>query len=82
MLAVKSSCKERWRQILDEAERIPNKHLCTLEQAISIDQTRAMMNRNVTLVIPSGFHHTYSAEQQDGLWSINRFIDYVRFKQA
>lgn len=82
MLAAKSSCKERWRQILDEAARIPNKHLCTLEQAISVDQTSAMTDRNVTLVIPSLLHNTYTKSQQKNLWSINQFVDYVKFKQS
>lgn len=77
MLGVKSSLKDRWRQILDEAERIANKHLCTLEQAISVDQTRAIANRNITLVIPDVLHLTYYAEQQKNLWSINQFVDYV-----
>ena len=82
MLAAKSSCKERWTQILGEAERIPNKHLCTLEQAISVDQTRAMRVRNVILVIPSTFHATYTAAQQRDLWTINQFVDYVRSLQS
>ena len=82
MLAAKSSCKERWRQILDEAERIPNKHLCTLEQAISSDQTSAMMERKVTLVIPSLLHNTYTVAQQKNLRTINQFVDYVKFKQS
>ena len=30
MLGVKSTSKDRWRQVLTEADRIPNKHLCTL----------------------------------------------------
>lgn len=81
MLAAKSSLKDRWRQILDEAERIPNKHLCTLEQAISVDQTRAMTGRNVTLVIPSTFHATYTEDQQRNLWSVNQFVDYVKTLQ-
>jgi len=81
MLAAKSSLKDRWRQILDEAERIPSKHLCTLEQAISVDQTRAMAGRMVTLVIPSAFHVTYTAEQQRNLWSIDQFVDYVKSVQ-
>lgn len=81
MLAAKSSLKDRWRQILDEAERIPNKHLCTLEQAISVDQTRAMTGRNVTLVIPKAFHVTYTEEQQRNLWSIEQFVDYIKFLQ-
>jgi hypothetical protein len=82
MLASKSSCKERWTQILGEAERIPNKHLCTLEQAISVEQTRAMKVRNVTLVIPSIFHATYTDAQQRDLWTINQFVDYVRSLQS
>jgi hypothetical protein len=81
MLAAKSSCKERWRQILDEAERIPNKHLCTLEQAISVDQTSTMVDRKVTLVIPSLLHNTYTNAQQKNLWTINQFVDYVKFNQ-
>ncbi len=41
MLGVKSSCKDRWRQVLAEARRIERKHLLTLETAISqIRQTR------------------------------------------
>ena len=36
---VKSTCKDRWRQVLSEADRIPNKHLFTLEAAISENQT-------------------------------------------
>lgn len=81
MLAAKSSLKDRWRQILDEAERIPNKHLCTLAQAISVDQTRAMTGRNITLVIPRAFHTTYTPEQQRNLWSVEQFVDYVKSLQ-
>jgi hypothetical protein len=82
MLAAKSSCKERWRQILDEAERITNKHLCTLEQAISVDQTSVMFDRKVTLVIPSTLHSTYTTAQRKNLWTVNQFIDFVKFKQT
>ncbi len=42
MLASKSTCKDRWRQILNEAERIPYKHLLTLEPSISMNQTNEM----------------------------------------
>jgi len=82
MLAAKSSCKDRWRQILDEAERISRKHLCTLEQAISSDQTNAMQKRNVQLVIPDSLHKTYTRAQQKELWSINEFIRHIKSLQA
>ena len=38
MLAVKSTCKDRWRQALSEARRINRKHLLTLEPSISVNQ--------------------------------------------
>ncbi|MDA1305881.1 MAG: type II restriction endonuclease [Acidobacteria bacterium] len=52
MLAAKSTCKDRWRQILAEADRVPAKHLLTLESGISVNQTTQMADRSVTLVIP------------------------------
>jgi hypothetical protein len=39
MLGAKTSCKERWRQVLAEANRNQDKHLITLEPSISEDQT-------------------------------------------
>jgi len=81
MLGVKSSCKERWRQILTEAKRVTDKHLCTLEQAISIDQTDEMAQQRVTLVLPSQFHGTYKPQQREGILSISEFIEFVKAKQ-
>ena len=40
MLGAKSTCKDRWRQVLAEASKIPDKHLLTLEPGISEQQTR------------------------------------------
>lgn len=38
MLAAKTSTKDRWRQVLDEAGRIPDKHLFTIAPAgISVE---------------------------------------------
>ncbi|WP_210211312.1 type II restriction endonuclease [Mesorhizobium sp. M2A.F.Ca.ET.043.05.1.1] len=42
MLESKSTLKDRWRQVLPEAARIPSKHLLTLEPAISENQTDQM----------------------------------------
>ncbi len=32
--------QERWRQVLEEANRIERKHLITLEPAVSVDYTK------------------------------------------
>lgn len=81
MLGVKSTCKDRWRQVLSEADRIKRKHLLTLEAAISAAQTDEMNSKNLQLVLPKGLHETYSIKQQSWLMSVNNFIEYVKVHQ-
>ncbi|EAA6843845.1 hypothetical protein DRX19_23085 [Salmonella enterica subsp. enterica] len=64
MLASKSTCKDRWRQMLNEAVRIPDKHLLTLEPSISENQTNEMKSEQVQPVIPQGLHSSYTLAQQ------------------
>jgi hypothetical protein len=78
MLGAKSTVKERWRQILVEADRIEQKHLCTLEPAISRNQTDEMLRHKVLLVIPSDLHQTYAPDQARALWSLRQFVEFVR----
>jgi hypothetical protein len=82
MLAAKSTCKDRWRQILTEAERINIKHLCTLEQTITKNQTDEMENHNVILVIPYQFHKSFDDEQKVKILSLKIFISTVLDKQS
>lgn len=81
MLGVKSTCKDRWRQILSEAARIEKKHLFTLEPAISRNQINEMKSNYIKLVIPTSLHNTYEKEQQDWLLNLVDFIDIVRARQ-
>ncbi|MAP96386.1 MAG: restriction endonuclease [Ponticaulis sp.] len=82
LLAAKSTCKERWRQISSEADRIERKHLITIEPGISEAQTRQMHEQSVQLVVPGPLHETFSASQRDWLWSAQNFIDLVKERQA
>jgi hypothetical protein len=82
MLGAKSSCKERWRQVLSEADRIPYKHLCTLEPGISKDQTDEMKDSKLTLVVPVPLHNTYTATQLNEIWSLEDFMKFVKKHQA
>jgi hypothetical protein len=77
MLGVKRTCKDRWRQVLAEAEKIPLKHLLTLEPGISEHQTREMKTKMLQLVVPKPIHPTYNEAQQKWLMSITSFIKYV-----
>jgi hypothetical protein len=74
MLGVKSTCKDRWRQVLSEAQRIQLKHLMTLEPGISEHQTDEMRASMVQLVIPSGLHGTFSGLQRHWLLDLRGFI--------
>ncbi|KKW41095.1 restriction endonuclease [Candidatus Peribacteria bacterium RIFOXYC2_FULL_55_14] len=82
MLGAKSSCKERWRQVLSEAGRITEKHLITLEPGISVDQTKEMQESSLQLVVPDSIHKTYSDRQRDWLMSVKEFISFVRKRQS
>lgn len=81
VLASKSTCKDRWRQVLSEAARVPRKHLLTLETAISTNQTNEMESHELQLVLPQGLHVTYTAAQQDWLMNVTAFCQLVASRQ-
>jgi hypothetical protein len=81
MLGVKTTAKDRWRQILSEADKISKKHLITLEPAISINQTNEMFAQNLQLVIPQSLKETFTTSQQLNLLTLQEFIHLVRQRQ-
>lgn len=81
MLGVKTTCKDRWRQVLSEAQRIPHKHLFTLEPAISSNQTAEMQAHSLQLVLPESLHLTYSNEQRSWLLNLSQFLKLVDERQ-
>jgi hypothetical protein len=81
MLGVKSTCKDRWRQVLAEADRIQDKHLLTLETAISTHQTDEMADKRLQLVLPKGLHGTYTDAQQGWLMDLSTFTALVLERQ-
>lgn len=81
MLGAKSTCKDRWRQVLSEADRISKKHLLTLEAAISTQQTDEMEAKNLQLVVPRKLQETYTAKQRNWLLSLAGFNELVRSRQ-
>lgn len=78
ILWAKTTCKDRWRQVLSEADRVETKHLITLQTAISEAQTNEMRSRSLQLVIPKKLHETYNKNQQDWLMSLDGFIDLIK----
>lgn len=77
-LGAKTTCKDRWRQVLNEADRIPHKHLFTLQQGISSNQLREMRSENLTLVVPEKHLGTFPAEYRSGIMTLKNFISYAK----
>ena len=74
MLGAKSTCKDRWRQVLAEAAKIPRKHLLTLEPGISEQQTTQMANSDLQLIVPKPIQDSYTGVQRAWLWNLGEFI--------
>lgn len=81
MLGAKTTAKDRWRQVLEEADRIDHKHLATMQGAISEHQTDEMISRNLQLVVPTPIQPSYTEHQQKWLYSMSDFLDVVRARQ-
>jgi len=74
MLASKTTCKDRWRQILNEADRIATKHLVTLQQGVSENQFNEMKSAGVVLVVPKSLHESYPKAIRSQILSLESFI--------
>lgn len=81
MLGAKTTAKDRWRQILAEADRIPEKHLLTLQVGISKPQLAEMATHHVVPVIPQAFRQTYAAGLQRGILTVADFLRLVESRQ-
>lgn len=80
-LASKTTCKDRWRQILNEADRIRVKYLFTLQQGISANQLAEMYKYDVRLVVPKPYLKMFPVEFVDKIYSLNDFINHVKTVQ-
>ena len=81
-LAAKTTCKDRWRQVINEADRLRSskKFLCTLQQGISGAQMDEMETEQVILVVPQPYIKTYPQDRQNRIWTLGKFLEYVKEK--
>jgi len=78
MLGVKTTCKDRWRQVLHEADRVSAKHLLTLQPGVSSNQLALMSAAKVKLIVPQRLHRMYPVKGKAGLMNVQQFIQSVR----
>lgn len=77
MVACKSTSKERWRQVLNEAERIPEKYLLTLDQGLTSQVVRQMRAARLRPFLPRSVVDTaYSAlPEREELGTVAMLLD-------
>ncbi len=78
VLGIKRTCKDRWRQVLNEAKRVRRKHVLTIQQGISQSQLKEMREARVTLIVPRSLHAKYPQEWAGRLLTVDRFVGNLR----
>ena len=78
MLAVRATARDRWRQVLTEADRVRIKHLLTVQRGVSENQFREMVRSGVKLVVPAPLVHQYPRSVQPHVQSLESFMADVR----
>ena len=81
MLGVKSTCRERWLQVLMESDKISRKHLFTIDRGITSEQMDRMEDKNLKLVVPLPVQKGYSKQQQKQMCSLFEFIEDIKMRQ-
>ena len=81
VLGAKTTCKDRWRQVTTEADRVDEKYLFRLQPGISRNQLKEMADEKVFLVVPEDHIQTFPKEYQDSLSTLRDFISLVKEKQ-
>lgn len=82
VVGVKTTCKDRWRQVLNEGKRVPEKHIITTQQGISGNQLDEMSEAKVSLIVPSDLHKLYPPKAKMTLMNVEGFIKAVKSKLA
>ncbi|MBW5841177.1 hypothetical protein H0I54_05040 [Yersinia kristensenii] len=58
----KITCKDRWRQVLAEGDRITTKDLITIQPCINKTQLTEMKNKSIQPIVPEPVWATYPIE--------------------
>lgn len=83
-LAAKTTCKDRWRQVLNEADRLKNstKYLFTLQRGISGTQMDEMQAEKLVLVVPEPYIREYPEDRRNRIWTLAKFVDHIKMMEA
>ena len=78
MLAVKTTLRDRWRQVLQEGKKIEPKHLFTMDQAVTIPTYQDMKSRGVQLVVPQRRVALFPQPIRNDVLTLGKFLTLVK----
>jgi len=78
IVGVKTTCKDRWRQVLNEGRRVEEKHLLTIQPSISTNQLNEMNKAGVRLIVPEKLHGNYPSQGRMKLLTVSAFVDGIK----
>ena len=68
-------------QVLNEADRVEDKYLFTLQQGISSNQLREMLDYRIHLVVPHKYLTSFPIEYRNRISDLSAFIEMVKARQ-
>lgn len=74
LLAIKTTLKDRWRQVLNEGDRVATKHLLTLQEGVTISQFAEMHAAGIRLIVPRPLQAKFPAAVRTELISLEMFM--------
>lgn len=78
MLAVKTTFRDRWRQVTEECADLPIRHLLTLQEGVSEAQFKLITDAGIRLVVPEKLIKKYAKSIRPQLLSVEAFMAEVR----
>jgi hypothetical protein len=81
MLASKTCCKDRWRQVITEADRISTKHLFTLQEGVSSNQLSEMYHHGIIIVVPRPLVKKFPREYRSKIMDLTGFVGFIKNSQ-
>lgn len=82
VLGVKTSCRDRWRQVTREARRVPEKFILTKQAPITSSQLKEMQEAGVRVVVPQGLHREFPTRDRAHVLTLAAFVEIVRTRAA
>ncbi|MDX9912305.1 MAG: type II restriction endonuclease [Phycisphaerales bacterium] len=77
-IGVKTTCKDRWRQVLNEAQRMKQRHILTIQPGISSNQMEEMRKAGVSLIVPKRLHKDYPPDRKLHIYDVADFLKYAK----